>query len=109
MSSADNGGQSSPETGIQPSPATWHVYLVRATNGALYCGITTDPQRRLQQHREGRGARFFNSSPALGMVYLESCPDKGSALRREHAIKRMSKQQKERLVSAVTPPPCLAW
>lgn len=76
----------------------WYVYLVRAANGSLYCGITLDPQRRLQQHQNGRGARFFYSSPAQDMVYLEECVDKGSALKRELAIKRLSKQQKERLV-----------
>lgn len=80
-----------------PVAKLWYVYLVRAENGSLYCGITLDPQRRLQQHRSGKGARFFYSSPALDMVYLEECVDKGSALKREVAIKRLTKQQKEQL------------
>ena len=80
-----------------PVSKLWYVYLVRAENGSLYCGITLDPQRRLQQHRSGKGARFFYSSPALDMVYLEECADKGSALKREVAIKRLTKQQKEQL------------
>ncbi|NLY14755.1 MAG: GIY-YIG nuclease family protein [Gammaproteobacteria bacterium] len=90
--------QSSSKLQLQPSPQAWYVYLVRAENGALYCGITTDPQRRFKQHQSGKGARFFNSSPAVGMVYVEECAGKGCALKRELAIKRMSKQQKERLV-----------
>ncbi len=90
--------QSSPKREMPASPQPWYVYLVRAANGALYCGITIDPQRRFSQHQSGKGARFFNSSPAQAMVYVEECRDKGSALKRELAIKRMSKQQKEGLV-----------
>lgn len=78
----------------------WFVYLVRAANGALYCGISDDPQRRFETHRSGRGARFFHSSPAQALVYVEACPGKGDALRRERAIKALSKPAKERLVLA---------
>lgn len=78
----------------------WFVYLVRAQNGALYCGISDDPQRRFTQHRSGKGARFFHSSPAVALVYSESCAGKGDALRRERAIKRLGKAAKEALVAA---------
>lgn len=77
---------------------TWFVYLVRARNGALYCGISDDPQRRFTQHQSGKGARFFFSSPAVALVYTEACAGKGDALRRERAIKRLSKAAKEVLV-----------
>ncbi|TBV05932.1 GIY-YIG nuclease family protein [Phytopseudomonas dryadis] len=77
----------------------WFVYLVRAGNGALYCGISDDPQRRFAQHRSGKGARFFFSSPAVALVYSEICAGKGAALRRERAIKRLSKAAKETLVA----------
>ena len=85
----------------QPSPEqpAWYVYLIRAANGALYCGATTNPERRFAQHASGRGARFFRSSPAQAMVYVEPCADRGSALSREKAIKRLGKAAKERLVS----------
>lgn len=78
----------------------WFVYLVRAQNGALYCGISDDPQRRFTQHRNGKGARFFHSSPAVALVYSEACAGKGDALRRERAIKRLGKAAKEALVTA---------
>jgi putative endonuclease len=78
----------------------WFVYLVRAQNGALYCGISDDPQRRFAQHRSGKGARFFHSSPAMALVYIEACAGKGDALRRERAIKRLGKPAKEVLVAA---------
>ena len=81
-----------------PAAKPWFVYLVRAENGALYCGISDDPQRRFAQHQSGKGARFFHSSPARALVFVETCADKGEALRREIAIKRMKKAAKEALI-----------
>lgn len=80
----------------------WFVYLVRAENNALYCGISDDPQRRFAQHQSGKGARFFHSSPAQALVYVEACSDKSEALRRERAIKALAKAAKERLVATAT-------
>lgn len=79
----------------------WSVYLVRAENGALYCGISDDPLRRFDTHCSGKGARFFHSSPARALVYVEACASKGDALRRERAIKALSKRAKERLLVGV--------
>jgi putative endonuclease len=92
-----------PDTRCEPVPIVakpWFVYLVRAANGALYCGISDDPQRRFAQHRSGKGARFFYSSPAQALVYIEACTDKGAALREERGIKQLKKSAKEALVSA---------
>lgn len=78
---------------------TWWVYMVRAQNGSLYTGISTDPERRFQQHASGKGgARFFNSSPAQALVWRLSCADHSAALRREVAVKRLSKKIKEALI-----------
>lgn len=79
---------------------SWFVYLVRAANGALYCGISDDPLRRFQQHQSGKGARFFHTSPAQALAYVEPCAGKGEALRRERAIKRLNKAAKEALILA---------
>jgi putative endonuclease len=79
----------------------WFVYLVRAANGALYCGISDDPLRRFAQHQAGKGARFFFSSPAQALVYVESCTDRSAALRRERAIKQLPKPAKEALAASV--------
>lgn len=78
----------------------WFVYLVRAANGSLYCGISDDANRRFAVHQSGRGARFFHSSPAVALVFVEACSNKGDALRRERAIKRLKKSAKEALVIA---------
>jgi putative endonuclease len=81
----------------------WFVYLVRAANGALYCGISDDPVRRFAKHQSGKGARFFLSSPAVALVYTEACRDKGEALRQERLIKKLRKSAKECLVASVAP------
>lgn len=77
---------------------SWWVYLIRSQNQALYCGISKDPDQRLLQHQSGRGARFFASSPAQAIVYREACLDKSTALKREIAIKKLRKTDKEQLV-----------
>jgi putative endonuclease len=87
-----------------PLPAKpWYVYLVRAANGALYCGISDNPVRRFAQHRAGKGARFFASSPAVALVYTECWPDKRQALRHERLIKALRKSAKEVLVATYVP------
>ncbi|MBC3376795.1 GIY-YIG nuclease family protein [Pseudomonas sp. SWRI92] len=78
----------------------WFVYLVRAANGSLYCGISDDPARRFAKHQSGKGARFFLSSPAVALVYTEACRDKGEALRQERLIKKLRKSAKECLVAS---------
>ena len=83
-------------------PAVWYVYLVRAENQALYCGISLDAQKRFAQHCAGKGARFFSTSPAKALEYVEECADKSTALRRELAIKRLPKSAKEQMVLTYT-------
>jgi putative endonuclease len=78
----------------------WFVYLVRAANGSLYCGISDDPIRRFATHQSGKGARFFLSSPAVALVYTEACRDKSEALRQERLIKKLKKSAKECLVAS---------
>ena len=92
-----------PIASCEPVPVAakpWFVYLVRAANGALYCGISDDPQRRFAQHQSGKGARFFYSSPAQALVYVEACADKAAALREERGIKQLKKSAKEALVAS---------
>jgi putative endonuclease len=85
----------------EPLPVSkpWFVYLVRAENGSLYCGISDDPVRRFATHQSGKGARFFLSSPAVALVYTEVCRDKSEALRQERLIKKLKKSAKECLVA----------
>jgi predicted GIY-YIG superfamily endonuclease len=75
----------------------WTVYLARCRDGTLYTGITTDPDRRLAEHNAGSGAAYTRSRLPVALVYWEVVIDRSSALRREHAIKRLSRAAKEAL------------
>ena len=76
----------------------WHLYLIRCDDGSLYTGISTDVERRLEAHRNGRGARRLRGRGPLRLVYVSAIGDKPAALRIEHQVKRLSKADKERLV-----------
>ena len=76
---------------------TWWVYLIRCSDASLYCGIALDADARLQQHREGKGAKYTRGRAPLQLVYREACASKPEALRRERAIKRMRREAKLRL------------
>ena len=81
---------------------TWHVYLARCGDGTLYTGITTDPARREAAHNAGRGASYTRTRRPVRLVHLEPAPDRGAALRRELAIKRLPRRLKELLVNRST-------
>lgn len=72
----------------------WYVYMLRCGDGTLYTGITDDVERRLEIHRSGKGAKYTRGRGPLELVYTEAQPDKSAALRREIAIKRMTRQEK---------------
>jgi putative endonuclease len=83
------------------SPGPWWVYVIRAANGALYTGITTDVLRRLREHRSGRrGARFFRFAAPNHILYTERLSDRSSAARREATIKGLSRAAKLALIRA---------
>lgn len=77
-----------------------YVYMVRCANGSLYTGWTTDLAARLKAHVSGKGAKFTHAFHALSMVYYEELPGKREALKRECAIKKLTKKEKEALVKA---------
>lgn len=87
------------ESTLSAVERTWWVYMVRAENGHLYTGISLDPERRFVQHQSGKGARFFNRSPAAALVWRRSCLDHRDALRQERAIKALTRKAKECLIS----------
>ncbi|MFT3766097.1 MAG: GIY-YIG nuclease family protein [Minicystis sp.] len=85
-------------------PVPWQVYILRCGDGSLYTGIARDAEKRLEQHRRGRGARYTRGRGPLVMVYLETAPSHGEALRREAAIRRLGRGGKEALIAAVRAP-----
>ena len=79
---------------------SWFVYILRCGDGTLYTGVTDDVQRRLAAHRAGKGAKYTRGRGPLELVYTQEQPDKSAALRREFQIKKLTRPQQERLISA---------
>ncbi len=75
------------------------VYILRCGDGSLYTGWTNDIEKRLAAHRSGKGAKYTRGRRPVTLVYLEHLPDKSSALKREAAIKHLSRPQKESLIA----------
>lgn len=76
------------------------VYMVQCADGSLYTGWTTCLARRVAAHNAGRGAKYTRSRRPVCLVWAERQPDPSAALRREAAVKRLSRQQKLALVEA---------
>ncbi len=72
----------------------WFVYIIEAENGRLYTGVTKDPSARFQQHVDGKGAKFFRSSPPKRFMLRKGGFDRSTALRLEIRIKRLSRIEK---------------
>jgi putative endonuclease len=80
----------------------WFVYFLRCGDGTLYAGITTDLQRRLSAHRAGKGAAYTRSRPPLKLVYRETAAGRSEALRREAALRRLSRREKLSLIRSAS-------
>lgn len=78
--------------------AYW-VYILRCADGTLYTGITDDIERRLAAHNSGKGAKYTRGRGPVELVYREEAADKSAALRRELAIKRLSRAEKLALIA----------
>ena len=77
----------------------WHVYLLRCADGTLYTGITTDVSRRVKQHNAGTASRYTRSRRPVVLLYHKRVTDQSAALKREIAIKKLSREEKESLVA----------
>ena len=75
-------------------PVDWYVYLLRCADDTLYTGIARDVTARLAQHAAGRGARYTRGRGPLTLLGQARCASQSEALRIEHAIKRLSRQDK---------------
>lgn len=76
----------------------WCVYILRCRDGTLYTGSTDDFPKRLEAHRQGRGAKYTRGRSPLDPVYLEECEDRSAALKREYALKQLSRKEKLALI-----------
>lgn len=79
---------------------TYFVYILRCSDDTLYTGWTRDVDRRVAEHNGGKGAaRYTRSRRPVRLEYTEACSTKSEALRREVAIKRLTREQKLQLFS----------
>ncbi len=77
-----------------------YCYMLECADGSYYTGWTTDPDRRQKVHNAGRGARYTRSRRPVRLVFVELEATKSIAMRRERAIKRMTRREKQQLVKA---------
>lgn len=75
-----------------------YVYMLRCADGTLYTGWTSDLARRVKAHNSGHGAKYTRSRTPVVLVYSEELEDKPQALKREYAIKQLSREEKQKLI-----------
>ena len=76
-------------------------YIVECADGTYYTGWAIDPERRVATHNKGRGAKYTKMRLPVQLVYVEEQPDLSTALKREIAIKRMTRARKRKLIGGV--------
>lgn len=76
----------------------YYCYMVECQDGSYYTGWTVDPQRREKQHNKGCGAKYTRLHRPVHLVYIEEMPDHSTALKRERAIKKLTHDQKKKLI-----------
>lgn len=76
----------------------WLVYILLCSDDTFYTGITTDLQRRFEQHAAGLGAKYFRGRQPLQVVYQESGHSRSSASTREREIKNLKRAEKSILI-----------
>ena len=74
----------------------WFVYILFCTDGSLYTGISNEPDKRLAEHKHGKGGRYTRSHQPLKIIYREKSKNKGEALKREYQIKSWTREKKIR-------------
>ena len=76
----------------------WHVYIVECSDGTLYTGIAKGLEPRIALHNRGEGAKYTRSRRPVTLVYAEEADCRGGALRREYAIKQLTRKKKLALI-----------
>lgn len=87
----------------ESGPKGWHLYLLECRDGTLYCGVTTDPERRLAEHNGAQpgGARYTAARRPVRLLAVAALPDRAAACRAEARLKRLPKAQKLAAVLAL--------
>ena len=78
----------------------YYAYMLECSDGTIYSGFTTDPVKRTGAHNAGTGARYTRSRRPVRLIYTECFDDKSSAMKREAALKKLSREQKLELAGS---------
>ena len=76
----------------------WNLYMIRCRDNSLYTGITTNVERRFDEHEHGKGSKYLRGKGPLRLEFSARAGTRSRALRLEYWIKRLSKREKERIV-----------
>ena len=75
-----------------------YVYIIKCADNTYYTGWTTNIEKRIKAHNNGNGAKYTKSRRPVSLVYFEILETKSLALKREYAIKQLTRKQKEELI-----------
>lgn len=79
-----------------------YTYILQCADGTFYCGWTNCLEKRLKAHNQGNGAKYTRNRRPVVLAYYEEFATKHEAMRREAAIKKLTREQKKRLIAAGT-------
>ena len=83
---------------------SYWLYILECGDGTLYTGTAADVDKRLRAHQAGKGAKYTRGRGPLRVVYREDCGDKSAALKREYAVKQLTREEKLALMGGALPP-----
>ena len=78
----------------------YFVYILECSDKTLYTGITNNIEKRMEFHRDGKGSKYVRSRSPFKLVYKESYKTKSKALKREIAIKKLSRKDKLEIIKS---------
>jgi GIY-YIG catalytic domain protein len=79
-----------------------YTYLLRCRDGSLYCGYTTHIEKRMDQHKEGKGAKYVKAKGYKGLEFYIASSTRSDAMKLEAYIKRLERKEKENLIKGDT-------
>jgi putative endonuclease len=77
---------------------SWFVYILRCSDSTLYCGVTTDLDRRIGEHNDGTASKYTRARRPVTLVGFAQFPDRGTAQSAEHAVKKRPAEEKIRFL-----------
>lgn len=81
---------------------SYYTYLLKLNDGTYYCGYTNDLKKGLKAHNEKKGAKYTRSRLPAELVYFETFEEKSDAMKREAAIKKLKRSEKQELIDGFT-------